>query len=122
MDPLIAKSSVPAGSLACGGFLVIWEFLVKLETRPAFEEVYGSEGDWARLFRQSSEFLGTQLLRDLDRPERCLTLDQWKSRDAFMKFKQSNESAYRILDQQCETLTEHEALVGEFEPVGSLRR
>jgi heme-degrading monooxygenase HmoA len=122
MDRTTAKHSLTAGSGSSGGYLVIWEFLVRQELRPAFETAYAPDGDWARLFRQSSEYLGTELFHDLGLPERYLTLDRWTSRDAFLKFKQANESAYRTLDQQCDVLTQHEAMLGEWEPAGALGR
>jgi len=104
--------------MAGAGYLVIWEFLVKREARLAFEETYGPEGAWVQLFRRSPEYIGTQLLRDLSRPGRYLTLDRWTSRNALVRFKHDHKSAYAELDQQCEALTEHEILLGEFELCG----
>jgi hypothetical protein len=101
-------------------YLAIWEFEIKLECRTKFEEVYGPNGPWARLFRQSPEYLGTKLIRDLTRPRRYLTLDYWTSRGAFPKFKQAHAAEYEALDQQCENLTEREVMVGEFEEAPGL--
>lgn len=122
MDSSASDNSASARAAPRAGFLVLWEFLVKPEARLAFEKAYGPDGKWAQLFRQSAEYLGTDLLRDLVRPERYLTLDRWASRDALSRFKQSHQSAYAALDKRCEALTEHEALLGEFElvnPTGS---
>lgn len=94
---------------------VIWEFQVKPESISAFEKIYGPEGAWAQLFRQSADYLGTELLHGLSRPGRYLTLDHWTSREALQRFKQDHHAAYTALDKQCESLTEHEALLGEFE-------
>jgi len=99
-------------------YLVIWEFLVKPESRISFEKAYGPGGDWAQLFRNSREFLGTQLLRDLNQPGRYLTFDNWTSREALVKFKASHHAEYVELDGSCEVLTERENLVGEFELSG----
>jgi len=104
-----------AEGMTGAGYMVIWEFSVEPEARLAFERAYGQNGDWVQLFRQSPEYRGTQLLRDLERPGRYLTLDLWTSRDALREFKKANESAYQALDRQCERLTERELLVGEFE-------
>lgn len=95
--------------------VAIWEFEIKTECRAQFEEIYGPDGAWARLFRQSPDYRGTKLIRDLNRPGRYLTLDDWSSREAFHIFKQAHAAEYVLLDQQCESLTEHEAMVGEFE-------
>lgn len=96
-------------------YLVIWEFQVKPEAKLAFEQAYGPEGDWARLFSQSADYRGTQLLRDTNCPGRYLTLDRWTSRAAFHQFKQAHQADYDTFDQRCEALTDHESLIGEFE-------
>jgi len=96
-------------------YLAIWEFEINTDFRAQFEETYGSDGAWARLFRQSGEYRGTKLIRDLTRPGRYLIFDYWTSREAFHRFKQGHSAEYANLDQQCERLTDHEAMVGEFE-------
>lgn len=97
-------------------FVVIWEFSVEPEARPAFEKAYGPNGNWAQLFRHSSGYLGTHLLHDVERPGRYLTLDRWVSREAMLAFKQAHAAEYQALDRQCEALTKQELLVGEFNP------
>jgi heme-degrading monooxygenase HmoA len=96
-------------------YLAIWEFEIKPESRAQFEESYGPDGAWTRLFGQSPDFLGAKLIRDLTRPGRYLTLDHWTSREAFHAFKQDHAAEYAALDKRCERLTEREAVVGEFE-------
>jgi heme-degrading monooxygenase HmoA len=101
-------------------YLAIWEFEIKPDSRAQFEEIYGPDGTWARLFCQSPDYLGTKLTRDLTRPRRYLTLDYWTSREAFHGFKRAHAAEYAMLDKQCESLTEHEVMVGEFEEVQGL--
>lgn len=96
-------------------YLAVWEFQVRAECGPEFEKIYGPVGRWAELFRLSSEFLGTELVRDLKVAGRYLTFDRWTSREALHKFKQQFAAEYAALDRQCERLTEAEALIGEFE-------
>ena len=45
-------------------FVVVWQFEIAEEKVPAFEAAYGPEGAWAKLFRTSPDYLGTELLRD----------------------------------------------------------
>jgi quinol monooxygenase YgiN len=98
-------------------FTAIWEFQVKPEAMSAFEEIYGPDGAWVQLFRQSPDYRGTELIRDLDRPGRYLTLDYWTSREALRRLKQDLHFEYAVLDKQCESLTEREVFVGDFERV-----
>ncbi len=98
-------------------YLALWEFQVKPESISAFEETYGPDGAWAQFFRQSPDYLGTELLRNLDHPDRYLTLDHWASRESLQTFKHDHQSAYTALDKQCESLTEKEMFLGDFEHV-----
>jgi quinol monooxygenase YgiN len=116
----------PAGTMSFGSYhrmlnqthhLALWEFQVKPECTSAFEQTYGPDGAWAQLFRQSLDYLGTKLLRDLNHPGRYLTIDQWTSRESFHRFKKDKQAAYTALDKQCENLTEKEIFLGDFEPV-----
>jgi heme-degrading monooxygenase HmoA len=96
-------------------YLVIWEFQVKPQAHVAFEKIYGPAGDWANLFRRSPDFRGTQLVRDIDWPLRYLILDRWTSREAFQQFKHAYQADYDAFDKQCESLTDHESLLSEFD-------
>ncbi len=96
-------------------YLAIWEFRVKPGSIAEFERVYGPDGLWARLFRRSVEYLGSELLRDQGRSCRYLTIDRWTSHEALRKFKQDFGAEYAALDKKCEVLTEAELQLGDFE-------
>jgi hypothetical protein len=96
-------------------YLIVWEFRVKPESIAEFERVYGPEGSWARLFRRSADYEGTELLRDRGRAGRYLTIDRWTSHEALRKFKQEFAAEYAALDKECEQLTETELRLGDFE-------
>ncbi|MFY9558976.1 MAG: antibiotic biosynthesis monooxygenase [Terriglobales bacterium] len=100
-------------------YLALWEFHVKPDAISTFEGTYGPNGAWAQLFRQSPDYLGMELVRDLNRPGRYLTLDRWTSREAPHSFKQVHQAAYTALDKQCERLTEKEIFLGDFETIAS---
>jgi heme-degrading monooxygenase HmoA len=98
-------------------YLAVWEFLVKRDSIPTFEKLYGPEGAWARLFRESPDYCGTELLRDPNQPGRYLTLDCWTSSAAVQAFKRDHHAAYAALDQESEASTEQETFLGEFETI-----
>jgi hypothetical protein len=54
-------------------FVVIWQFEIAEDKITAFEAAYGTEGSWAKLFRASPHYLGTELLRDAYIPGAYLT-------------------------------------------------
>ena len=95
--------------------VVIWEFHVNPEFISDFENIYGPDGGWSQLFRLSADYLGTKLLRDVTHPGRYLTLDCWTSHDALQRFKQEHRDAYDALDRKCESLTEREVFLGDFD-------
>lgn len=95
-------------------FVVIWEFQPRSDSGAEFERAYGPQGVWAPLFRRSLDYLGTELLRDLDRPDRYVTIDRWTSRTAYERFRTERAVEYRAIDEQCARLTEREAFVGAF--------
>jgi quinol monooxygenase YgiN len=99
------------------GFLVVWEFLVRPGLEARFESVYSSSGVWAQLFAGDPNFVRTELQRDLRQPGRYLTFDLWSSEAAYDAFMQRHENEYRIIDKECEGMTESEKLIGRFAPV-----
>jgi heme-degrading monooxygenase HmoA len=97
------------------GYLIVWEFEVKDGKQRRFEKAYGSDGDWVKLFRQDSNYLGTELIRDMAQSRRYVTLDYWTSPSAYENFRASHVSEYQRIDSECEDLTESEREIGRFQ-------
>jgi heme-degrading monooxygenase HmoA len=95
-------------------FVIIWEFEPHPGRVADFEEAYGPTGEWARLFGNSPQYLGTELLRDATRGSRYLTVDRWASREGFENFCSEHQKAYDTLDRVCDALTRREVLIGRF--------
>ncbi len=95
-------------------FVILWQFDIAEEKVSAFEAVYGSQGSWARLFASSSEYLGTELLKDAYVPGRYLTIDRWSSEEAFRAFRKAHDADYEAIDRECDSLTAAESRIGAF--------
>lgn len=95
-------------------FIVIWRFEVAEENTAAFEAAYGADGTWARLFRTSPEYHGTELLRDAYIPGAYLTIDRWTSEEAFRAFRKEHDAEYETLDRSCDALTSLETRIGAY--------
>lgn len=95
-------------------FVVVWQFEVAEEKIVAFEAAYGPEGNWAKLFRSSPQYLGTELLHDAYVPGSYLTIDRWTSEEAFRKFRKDHDAAYEVLDRTCDALTQRETRIGAY--------
>ena len=95
-------------------FIVVWQFEIAEENIAAFEAAYGSNGTWAQLFRSSSDYQGTELLRDAYVPGTYLTIDRWASENAFRAFRKEHDADYESLDRSCDALTSRETRVGAY--------
>ena len=93
---------------------IVWEYQVKAEKQLEFEEIYSPNGVWAELFKKSTGYLGTELLCDKNQPHRYLTIDRWVSKEGYEAFQSRWEEEYKVLDAQCEGLTERESLLGRW--------
>lgn len=67
-----------------------------------------------RLFRHSPGYIETLLLKDRSTSGRYLTVDRWRSEEAYTSFRDEFAQQYAQLDRECERLTTHEALLGAF--------
>jgi heme-degrading monooxygenase HmoA len=98
--------------------VIVWKFLVRPGKEGEFEEAYGSQGAWARLFARSGGYQGTELLADSQRRGRYFTIDRWSSAQVFADFRAAFGQEYHQLAALCEGLTEGEARLGVFESEG----
>ena len=93
---------------------VVWEFVVKPEAVPGFQDRYGPQGAWAALFRRYPGFAGTRLLQDTASRQRFLTVDSWESESHFAEMRRAARDEYARLDAECEDLTVSEREIGVF--------
>lgn len=99
-------------------YLVVWEFEVRPGCESEFEKVYGSTGDWVRLFRTASGFVRTELTRRTDSPRHYITLDFWRSKEAYEEFRRQHQEEYAAIDRRCEGLTQREIELGRLQKSG----
>ena len=93
---------------------ILWEFQVRPGREEDFEHLYGEQGDWVQFFHRGEGYLGSALLRDLETVGRYVTIDRWVSQEAYQDFRRRWAAEYAALDQQCASLTLHEARIGAF--------
>ncbi len=95
-------------------YIVVWEYQVKPECEADFMLAYGPDGEWARLFSRSPEFVGVELLGSVGNAGRYFTLDHWGSSTGLEAFLSSNATAYDVLDRRFGGLTVWERRIGGF--------
>ena len=82
-----------------------------------FERVYGPEGDWAQFFREGRGYIGTELLHDVEEPDRYLVVDRWESIDAYNTFLAENQDEYLRRADESRFYYVQELRFGTFENV-----
>ena len=103
-------------------YSILWEYEVRTDHIHEFEEIYKSNGVWAKLFQKASGYIGTELLRAEARPDKYITIDRWASAESYQAFHIQFKKEYETLDAQCEGLTKHEILLGKWESVDNKTR
>ena len=91
----------------------------RYEARDAedFKRAYGPEGDWAQFFRRGDGYIGTELLHDVEEPERFLVIDRWESIEAYNTFIAENQEEYLRRSDETRFYYVQELRFGTFENV-----
>lgn len=93
-------------------YRLVWEFDAKPERVADFEKIYAADGRWAAFFKQSPEYLGTELYKNVGTPTRFVAVDSWRSRTSYESFRKAKAADYAKLDEWCRVLLEHERMLG----------
>jgi heme-degrading monooxygenase HmoA len=83
----------------------------------AFEAVYGPEGAWAQFFRSGEGYIGTELLHDVEEPDRYLVIDRWESADAYNAFLAAHQEEYLRRSDEARFHYSQELRFGTFENI-----
>ena len=91
---------------------VMWRFDVKAGGEQEFETLYGADGDWTALSRQTRSYLGSSFLRDQNRPSRYLLIEYWSE---MVVYEQHRSARSGLIDSIEARRAE---LVESMEPLG----
>jgi heme-degrading monooxygenase HmoA len=92
-------------------------FRYEVRDADAFEDVYGPEGEWAGFFRSGEGYIGTELLHDVEEPDRYLVIDRWESADAYNEFLASHQTEYMRRSDEARFHYIQELRFGTFENI-----
>jgi len=98
-------------------YAIIWKYKIIPDSKEAFEQLYGSEGSWAKLFRTSKDYLGSHLHNSEEDSNTYLLIDAWRNGQSYMEFLKTNEEQYKLFSSQCEYLYVLEEKIGSFNSV-----
>ena len=91
---------------------IMWQFDVKDERRAEFEELYGVDGEWATMNRQTRSYLGSSFLRDQNRSSRYVVIEYWSEMVVYEQHRAYRSDVIEALEAR---LAE---IVKSIEPVG----
>jgi heme-degrading monooxygenase HmoA len=98
-------------------YMYMWEYIVRSDHLKAFEQTYGSSGEWVQLFRRARGYIRTELHRDVARPDRYVTIDYWETGQAWNTFRSKFSNEFESLDARCNEWTRSETEIGRFESI-----
>lgn len=91
---------------------VVWQFDVKPGREKAFESLYGVDGEWTALNRQTRSYLGSSFLRDQNQSSRFLLVEYWSEMLVYEQHRASRLTAIEMLEKR------RAELVDVMEPLG----
>jgi hypothetical protein len=91
---------------------IMWQFDVKTGYEKDFEELHGSDGEWAKLNRQARSYLGSSFLRDQNRSSRYLVIEYWSEMLVYERSRASRAGAIASFEAR------RTALLDAVEPLG----
>jgi heme-degrading monooxygenase HmoA len=97
--------------------LIALVFRYEVREPEAFERAYGPNGDWASFFREGAGYIGTELLHDVEEPERYLVIDRWESAEAYNAFLNEHQTEYMRRTDEARFHYIQELRFGTFENV-----
>lgn len=95
-------------------FIAIWKYQVKPQSLAAFEQLYGPEGKWVEFFKESPDFIRTDLLRLVPEENTYMTVDHWNSRASYEAHYNGHKATVDAIDAEGDALTTHEELQGYY--------
>jgi quinol monooxygenase YgiN len=93
---------------------IMWQFDVKTGRRDEFEALFGAEGEWTLLNRQTRSYLGSSFLRDQNRPSRYIVIEYWSEMVVYEQHRAYRAGAIERLEQRRRTLVESVEPLGIF--------
>lgn len=98
-------------------FVAIWKYEVKEDSIKKFDDLYGQEGKWVKLFKENAGYLMTEFIKNTNQPNVYFTIDKWESYTHYQNYLNKNEIAIDKIDAEGEELTKNETKIGWFETV-----
>lgn len=91
---------------------IMWQFDVKAGREDEFEELYGVDGPWTAMNRQTRSYLGSSFLRDQNNTSRYIVIEYWSELLVSESTRGTRAAAMAVVEAS------RKALVESVEPLG----
>ena len=93
---------------------IMWEFAVRDGLEAEFERMYGANGEWTAMNRQTRSYLGTSFLRDQNTPSRYIVVEYWSEMLVYEQYRSHRSFAITTFEARRATLIESIQPLGVF--------
>jgi quinol monooxygenase YgiN len=93
---------------------IVWQFDVKGGCETEFEELFGADGEWTTLNRQTRSYLGSSFLRDQNRSTRYIVIEYWSEMVVYEQHRAYRADAIVSLEERQSRLVESVEPLGIF--------
>ena len=91
---------------------IIWQFDVRQGRENEFEQLYGVDGEWTKLNRQTRSYLGSSFLKDQNRTSRYLVVEYWSEMLVYEQHRTYRSDSLVKIEER------RDLLVAAVEPLG----
>lgn len=93
-------------------YCIAWKYTVT-SNQAKFEEEYGRNGGWFKLFEPCEDYLGHELMKGEDGKTYLLT-DKWMSKEDYDSFISAHKADYDVQNEKAKALYDSEEALGTF--------
>ena len=93
---------------------IVWQFDVKPGKEAEFEELYGADGEWTRINRDTRSYLGSSFLRDQSNGARYILVEYWSEMVVYEKYRRSHAGRIAALEARRSTVLQSVEPLGVF--------
>ena len=95
-------------------YTILWKYRVQPKNQELFEQEYGANGAWSKLFCTSQNYSKSILSKSDDSKDTYILMDIWIDKNSYERFIEESKSSYENLSLKFENLYETEEKMGSY--------
>lgn len=95
-------------------YTILWKYRVLVENQNRFEQEYGPDGAWCKLFSSSQYYLKSILSKSDNSNDTYVLMDVWIDKNSYECFLKESKSSYKDLSLKFQNLYETEEKIGSY--------